>query len=139
MRWFYKSEPFDTVPENVVGFVYRITNLTNNKQYIGKKLFTKAKTKQVKGKKKKYRVESDWQNYYGSNKQLQEDIQTQGKENFMREILHLCVSRGNCSYLEAKEQFEHKVLEHPDLFYNDWIMVKTHRRHLKHPLTTSGH
>jgi Putative endonuclease segE, GIY-YIG domain len=69
--------------------------------------------------------------YYGSNKELLHDIATLGGEHFQREILHLCANKGRCNYLEAKLQFQYGVLEHPDKFYNDWIMCKVHRKHLK--------
>jgi len=112
------------------GFVYLITNKKNGKKYIGKKFFTSGKTKQVKGKKKRYRVPSDWQTYYGSNAKLIEDVIQYGKENFSREILHICKSKGECSYLEAKEQFIRGVLESDD-YYNTWIMVRVRKSHIK--------
>ena len=129
--WLYENKEFTEVPDNIIGFVYRITNLQTGRQYIGKKLFTFARRKSVKGKRKRVRVESDWRDYYGSNKELLHDIATIGGEHFQREILHLCANKGRCNYLEAKLQFQYGVLEHPDKFYNDWIMCKVHRKHLK--------
>lgn len=130
-NWIYQNEEFveEKIGDNI-GFVYLITNLTNNKKYIGKKFFTSSKTKQVKGKKKRIRVPSDWQTYYGSNTELQNDVILLGPENFKREILHLCKSRGECGYLEAKEQFVSAVLETND-FYNTWIMVRVRKSHIK--------
>jgi hypothetical protein len=128
--WFYKGSEFTGPSENDYGFVYIITNLQTNKQYIGKKLFWHKKTKTLKGKKKRYLAESDWKTYYGSSKELSEDIKLIGKELFKREIIHLCSSKGECSYKEAKEQFERGVLLNSELFYNDWIIVRVHRRHL---------
>jgi hypothetical protein len=121
--------------DTYVGFVYNITNLSNNKQYIGKKLFTKSKTKQVKGKKKKLRVASDWQDYYGSNKELQEDVANLGIHNFKREILRLCKTKGECSYYEAKYQFENDVLLN-EAWYNSWISCKIQKSHIKHLMPT---
>ena len=129
--WMYQNQEFNEIPENVIGFVYKITNTQTHRQYIGKKLFTFAKRKQVKGKSKRIRVESDWRTYYGSNKELSQDVITYGESAFLREILHLCRTKGQCSYYEAKCQFEHAVLENPEKFYNDWIMCKIHRKHLK--------
>lgn len=128
--WIYKDEIFtsDEIGDNC-GFVYLITNNKNNKKYVGKKLFHFSKTKTVKGKKKRYKIESDWKDYYGSNTKLQEDVKIQGNDTFEREILHLCKTKGQCNYLEAKEQFKLCVLENAD-FYNDWIMVKVSRKHL---------
>ena len=131
LEWIYNKEIFteDNIGDNY-GFVYIITNLSNNKKYIGKKFFYSSKTKQVKGKKKKVKVFSDWENYYGSNSELKNDVETLGKELFSREIIHLCKSKGAAGYLEAKEQFNRNVLESDD-YYNTWIMVRVRKSHLK--------
>jgi hypothetical protein len=84
----------------------------------------------IKGKRKKTKAFSDWQTYYGSNSELQNDVQVHGKENFKREIIHLCKSKGECGYLEAKEQFRNNVLE-TDNYYNSWIMVRVRKDHIK--------
>lgn len=128
--WLHGGIPFEEPSSEHYGFVYLITNLTNNKQYIGKKLFWFKKTRQVKGKKKRYLAPSDWKSYYGSSKSLSQDVETLGEESFKREIIHLCKSKGECSYLEAKEQFDRAVLHNPDLYYNDWIIVRVHRKHV---------
>ena len=127
--WYYKNEPYDEIGE-YVGFVYQITNTLTNKKYIGKKNFYFSKTKQVKGKKKKIKVESDWKSYYGSNKELQEDVEKNGEEIFRRDILRLCKSKGEFGYYEAKFQFENNVLERDD-YYNTWVMCRVHKKHLK--------
>jgi len=131
LNWTYNDKDFteDLIGEHY-GFVYKITNLTNNKKYIGKKLFYFSRTKKVKGKKKRYKVPSDWQNYYGSSDTLTQDVLSYGRENFSREILYLCKTKGECNYLEAKEQFTRSVLESAE-YYNTWIMVKVHRTHIK--------
>jgi hypothetical protein len=131
LNWTYNDIDFteDLIGDNY-GFVYQITNLTNGKKYIGKKFFYSAKTKQVKGKKKKYKASSDWQTYYGSNAKLQEDVLQLGHDNFSREIIHLCKTKGECGYLEAKEQFIRGVIESDD-YYNTWIMVRVRDTHIK--------
>jgi hypothetical protein len=131
LNWQYDGKDFteDLIGDNY-GFVYQITNLTNNRKYIGKKFFYSSKTKQVKGKKKKYKVQSDWQTYYGSSDSLMKDVLALGHENFSREILHLCRSKGECGYLEAKEQFVRGVMESED-YYNTWIMVRVRKSHIK--------
>lgn len=129
--WLFEENEVSVAPEDCIGFVYIITNTQTGKQYIGKKLFTSARIRRVKGRKRRSRVESDWKQYYGSNKQLLHDVTTIGKEYFKREILHFCRSRGQCSYYEAKLQFQYGVLENPDKFYNEWIQCKIHRKHLK--------
>ena len=129
--WQYDGKDFteDLIGDNY-GFVYQIKNLTNGRKYIGKKFFYSAKTKQVKGKKKKIKVPSDWQTYYGSSDTLKQDVLSLGHENFSREILHLCRSKGECGYLEAKEQFIRGVMESED-YYNTWIMVRVRKSHIK--------
>lgn len=131
MTWLYKNEIVEEIADKYIGFVYIITNLVTGKQYIGKKLTKHKKTKQVKGKKKKILKESDWKNYYGSSDALKEDIEKLGKENFKREILHLCLSKGTCNYFECKEQFVREVLENPDKWYNGYIMCRINSTHLK--------
>ena len=138
--WTHLKETVEELPEDCVGFVYQITNLTNSRKYIGKKLAKFAKTtyKVVKlkngtKKKKKIRskIDSDWMDYYGSSIELNKDVEALGKENFRREILHFCKSKGTMSYIEAKLQFQYEVLEKPDEFYNGHIQVRVHRSTLK--------
>jgi hypothetical protein len=131
INWIYNNLNFteDLIGDSY-GFVYMITNLETGKKYIGKKLFYFSKTRQVKGKKKKFKVVSDWPTYYGSSEELQKDVVLYGKEKFKREIMHLCKSKGECSYLEAKEQFAHNVME-GDEYYNNWIMVRVRKSHIK--------
>lgn len=128
--WLHNGQIVDSeVLDNYIGFVYNITNLTNNRQYIGKKLLKRTKTKQVKGKKKRTLVESDWKEYYGSNKELVADVECIGAHNFKREILRFCKTKGECNYYEAKTQFLLDVLEKEE-YYNTWIMVKVHKKHI---------
>ena len=129
--WTYNGTILDeSLLDNYVGFVYIITNLTNNKKYIGKKLFKFTKTKKAKGKKKKYKVDSDWRDYYGSNKELLEDVVKLGPDKFDRRIIRLCTTKGECSYYEAKEQFVADALLSID-YYNTWISCKIRGEHMK--------
>lgn len=111
------------------GFVYLITNQANQRKYIGKKFFWSKKSKQKNGRKKRFLVESDWKDYYGSNDELLADVELIGENHFTREILHLCKSKGECSYLEAKEQFMRNAILSKD-YYNNWISVKVTRCHM---------
>ena len=126
--WLYNEQEYSEVGD-AIGFVYLITNLRTNRKYIGKKNFYFSKTKQVKGKKKRYKAESDWKDYYGSNEELNHHVNIFGKDAFKREILRLCFSKGEMSYFEAKYQFENSVLE-SDNWYNSWISCKIHSKHL---------
>ncbi len=128
MSWIYKGEVVEDIG-NYIGFVYIITNLRTERKYIGKKNFYFSKTKQVKGKKKKYKVESDWKDYFGSNEELNHHVNIFGQDQFRREILRFCESKGEMSYFEAKYQFENSVLE-SDQWYNTWISCKIHKKHL---------
>lgn len=126
MQWTYQGKPVEEIPEGIIGFVYLITNLSNNKKYIGKKLAQFKKTRPpLKGKKRKRRttVESDWRTYWGSSDKLNADVEQLGTENFTREILYFCSSRAELSYLEAKLQFDRRVLE-TDEYYNGIINVR---------------
>jgi len=126
----HDGQPVDELPDGTIGFVYRITHPESGRFYIGKKLATKAHTRTVKGKRKRSRVESDWRDYHGSSAELQADVERLGSDSFDREILLFCQSRGQCSYHEARLQFEHRVLERVDS-YNSFIGCKIHKKHLK--------
>ncbi len=128
--WLYKDQPF-TNPEHYYGFVYEITNLLSGKKYIGKKFFWSTKRRQVSKVRKRYKVESDWREYWSSSDALKQDVLALGPENFSRKILHLCVNKGTTNYLEAKEQFQNNVLEDRDKWYNSWIQCKVHHTHVK--------
>ena len=117
MNWTYQGNEITSLPEDVVGFVYQITNMTNGRMYIGKKLARfKRSRPPLKGRKNKrrYKVDSDWQDYYGSSDELTADVLKLGKEKFTREILFYCHSKAELSYVEAREQFARKVLESND-------------------------
>ena len=126
--WTYKNNAVENLPEDVIGFVYLITNTTNGRMYIGKKLARfKRSRPPLKGRKNKrrYKVDSDWRDYYGSSDELTADVMKLGKDKFSREILFYCQSKAELSYVEAREQFSRKVLESND-YYNGHIRVRVH-------------
>ena len=131
-KWIYKGKVVEELPLDCEGFVYLITNLTNNKKYIGKKLFWNTrKLKPLKGKTRRRTqvVESNWKNYYGSNEELQQLVENSHAQRFEREILHLCTKKGIMGYLEAREQFDRNVLL-SDEYYNNFIGCKIHGKHV---------
>ena len=126
MPWTYQGKPIQTLPEDCEGFVYLITNTTNGRQYVGKKLAKFKKTRPpLKGRinKRRSKVESDWKDYWGSSDHLNADVAELGEDKFTKEILYICNTRGVMSYLEAREQFERRVLESDD-YYNGIINVR---------------
>lgn len=134
MTWFFNGRPFtsDDIGKNH-SFVYKITDTETERFYVGKKIFfSTRKLPPLKGQKRKRTVvkESDWLSYFGSNDKLKALVEKHGPDRFKREILHLCKSKGEASFMEAHEQFAHDVLRRDDSF-NDWIILKVHRRHLK--------
>jgi len=135
MEWTFENKVFDpeeSFLEDYQGFVYIITELTTDKKYIGKKFFWKPKTLPVTKKRKrkiKTRAISDWKKYYGSSQEVKTLVEEKGAENFKREVLKLCRTKGECSYYEAKLQFEYDVLLRDD-FYNAFIGCKIHAKHL---------
>jgi hypothetical protein len=135
MTWHFHNTPSEFTEDDIgdaFGFVYLITHIKTGQKYIGKKFFTKAKTTQVKGKKKRSRVTSDWQEYWGSNKKLQEEVKENGPSEYTREVLHLCKTRSECSYWETWEIFNRHALMHKS-YYNEWVSCKIRKNHLIKP------
>lgn len=132
--WLHQGKEFTSADINDhYGFVYLITEIATGRKYIGRKAFlSRKKLPPLKGKsRKRTRItESDWQAYYGSNTILKELVAANGAEGFRREILHLCRSSSECSYFEAKAQFDHDVLLDPT-YFNDWIMCRVSRKHVQ--------
>ena len=131
--WIYNEQQFYETPDDYQGFVYVITELDTDKKYIGKKNFWRPKIlpkNSKRARKIRTKVESDWQEYYGSSKEVQFLVESKGKSNYKREILRLCKTKGEMSYYEAKLQFENNVLL-SDMYYNEFIGCKIHSKHLK--------
>lgn len=127
-------------PDGAVAFVYKITRLSDGKAYIGKKLtyFTKTSVKTVVSKagvkkKKKIRalVPSDWKSYWSSSVELVESVQTLGSDAFTREILAYCANKATASYIEARYQFDLRVLEDRSKWFNGIINLRVNHAHLR--------
>lgn len=119
MNWI--NEPTDIT--DWYGFVYEIKNLINKRKYIGKKFFWTTKTlppKKGNKNKRHKKVESDWRTYWGSCRELLDDVEKLGKGKFKREIIRLCKTKWECAYYEAELQFVNKVLFKPE-YYNGII------------------
>jgi hypothetical protein len=130
--WIYDGKPFtsDDIGE-YFGFVYLITNLTNQRKYLGRKYFWSFRT--PKGKKRKVKSESDWKKYYGSCPELKEDIDRIGKDNFSRTILSLHKTKGKTNYEETRQLFTNGVLtealeDGTPAFYNSNILSRYFRK-----------
>lgn len=138
MEWIYQNRPVTELPEECAGFVYCITNTVDDKMYIGKKL-SRFKTTRYKmhtqknGKKVRKRLrgtkDSGWRDYWGSSDALLADIEQLGKNKFKREILYYCATKAECNYMEAREQFDRRVLE-SSVYYNGHIRVRVHGKTL---------
>ena len=133
--WYYRNLPYRPTEDELseyVGFVYLITERDTGKKYIGKKFFwSTRKLPPLKGQKRKRtdKKQSDWMSYYGSSEEMKLLVETKGHEAYHREILRLCKTKGECSYYEAKEQFDRDVLLRED-YYNEFIGLKVHSKHL---------
>ncbi len=143
-NWLYKTsqiEDLSQFPSPTHGFIYKITHIPSGKSYIGKKvLYHNKKVKLGKkelalhegvGRKPSSKIvtsESDWKKYWGSNKTLLELKKTEPIENFEREILILCSSKKLLTYYETRTLFIYRVLETPDLYFNDNILGKFFRK-----------
>ena len=116
------EEPF--VPNlGKFGFVYIITNTELDKAYVGCKQY-------FMGKKK---TPSKWEQYTGSSKYLNEDIEKIGKEKFKFEVLAEYKNKRSLRYYEAYYQIKWNVLtaviEGTDepAYYNSYVGGKFYR------------
>jgi len=130
--WIYQGKIFDTEDINgYYGFVYLITNTTNNRKYIGRKYFWSFRKK--KGHARRTKQESDWKKYYGSCPELKEEIKTTGKEYFKREMLSIHTTLGKCNYEETRQLFVNNVLtesldDGTPAYYNSNVLGRYYRK-----------
>jgi hypothetical protein len=132
VTWIYNNSPFTVAPDDCEGFVYVIQNPSTKRYYIGQKRFWSVKKlPPLKGKvnKRHKRVETNWQDYWGSSDALQQDVELLGKDQFVRTIITLCATKGDINYEEARLQFKYDVLR-DERAYNGIIQCKIHRSHL---------
>ncbi len=132
MTWTYNNVTFEDTPEEYQGFVYQLTQVHSNKKYIGKKNFWKPKTLPITKTRKnrvRTRTESDWRTYFGSSNEVRNLVEQHGQNQFKREILKLCKTKGEMSYYETKLQFDNDVLFRDD-YFNNFIGCRIHAKHL---------
>ena len=132
--WTYQGATFTSDDiDDFFGFVYRITNLQTGKQYIGRKYFTqRRKPRSGKGK-RRVTSESDWKKYYGSSKELKDDVKKFGRSIFRREIISLHETLGKVNYEETKQLFLNNVLmealdDGTPAYYNSNILGRYMRK-----------
>ncbi len=129
--WLYQNKVLteENIPVGAIGFIYLITNLKDGKKYIGKKLLTMAATKQVNGRKKKTRKQSNWVNYWSSCDELKADVKLLGEDNFTREVLVFTFTLSTHTYLENKYLYVNEVLE-SNQWYNSNISAKIYKKNI---------
>jgi hypothetical protein len=151
MSWYLGDNEVleNVIPEDSIGFIYKITHIPSSKYYIGKKSLESIRNVKI-GKrelikikeerkaagiggraslKKKVRKASDWEKYYSSNEWIIEQVK-EGKENeFKREIIQFCTSKKTLSYYEIYWMFKYDVLS-DDNSLNGNISGKFYRKDL---------
>lgn len=109
-------------PDNYLGFIYLIEDLTTGQKYVGKKNYWVAKPKAVGCRSKsqdkgspKWKPscwkESNWRVYKGSSKPLAKHMRDNRSNKYRYTILHHCRSKGVLSYTECREMYDRRVLE----------------------------
>jgi hypothetical protein len=137
--WQYNGSDFDgSCIGDYFGFVYRITNLTNGKKYIGRKYFWQRR--KPRGGNRKVTSESDWKKYYGSSDELNAERKELGNSAFKREILSLHKTQGKVNFEETRQLFLHNVLtesltDGTPAYYNSNILGRYYRKDYFVPLT----
>jgi hypothetical protein len=134
--WMYEGRAFlsEDIGDNY-GFVYKITNPLNGREYIGRKYFVQKR--KPKGGKRRITSESDWKKYYGSCPELKEDIKKYGKQNFSRQILSIHTTLGKVNYEETRQLFIENVLTESldngvPRFYNSNVLGRYYRKDYFH-------
>ena len=150
-QWIHKGlsvYSIDNMPENTYGFIYEVTHIPTGKKYLGKKVLyfernkrlgkrelealrEERKAKGIGGRlplKKKVIAESDWKNYYGSQKEILELVKEGNERDFKREILQYVPDKKQLTYYECKYLFINEVLETRNNYINDNILGKFYRK-----------
>lgn len=141
-NWFYKGDEIlsiEQIPEDVIGFIYKIYNLDTNKYYIGRKTIRSKKKrkltlaeKKIKGNERKtftYEVKevSGWKTYAGSNLELKKEVSEGAR--IKKEILHYCYSKAEITYKETSEILCSGALMDKNS-YNSWVKATIYKKNL---------
>jgi hypothetical protein len=140
--WLYQGTAFTSDDiDDFFGFVYRITNTENGRQYIGRKYFYQFR--KPRGKSRRVKSESDWKKYYGSSDELNEERRRIGNDAFRREIISLHTSKGRVNYEETRQLFINNVLTEAldtgdPKFYNSNVLSRYFRKDYFHGSDSRG-
>ena len=126
MSWYYNSQPLIEIPEKAFGFIYVITYMTTGQKYLGRKQFWSTKTKTIKGKKKRLKVESDWREYYSSSPDLKKLIEEVGRDKFRRDIIMMVESKSELLYAE-----EYFLYQTHAMLSDQWLNANIRTKILK--------
>ena len=130
--WLYKGTAFTSSDiGDFFGYVYRITNLQSGKQYIGRKYFVQKRKPRGGGRRRT--SESNWKQYWGSSKELNDDRKRLGSHSFAREILSTHSTLGRVNYEETKQLFLNNVLQETlddgsPKYYNSNILGRYYKK-----------
>ena len=136
--WIFNGHPFlsEDINDNF-GFVYRITNLLNGKEYIGRKYFWQLR--KPRGGGRRVKSESNWKKYYGSSDLLNAERSEAGSNTFFRrEILSVHATKGRTNYEETRQLFLNNVLSESlddgtPKYYNSNILGRYYRKDYYEP------
>ena len=151
--WTYQGRlitDISDMPEGTYGFIYEVRHKPSDTRYIGKKVLFFERNKRLgkralqalkeeraknglKGRvplKQKIRTESDWKDYFGSQKEIvalsKKDI---AGENWEKRILEFVPNKKLLTYYETKHLFINNVLEDKySAHINDNILGKFYRK-----------
>lgn len=130
---------YSQMPENTIGFIYKIYNLDTGKYYIGRKGVSGNKRRKLtakekllpENKRKTFVIENKesagWKTYCGSNEVLKEEVKNGA--NIKKEILHYCFTKSEMTYMETREILCSGALVDENS-YNGWIKATIYKKYL---------
>tara|TARA_B100001287_G_scaffold238526_1_gene212035 strand:+ start:624 stop:1127 length:504 start_codon:yes stop_codon:yes gene_type:complete len=154
--WTYQGRlitDISDMPNDTYGFIYEVRYKPTDTRYIGKKVLffernkrlgkkalealrEERKAKGIGGRvplKQKVRTESDWKDYFGSQKEIVALAKKdQAGENWEKRILEFVPNKKLLTYYETKHLFINNVLEDSySAHINDNILGKFYRKDFK--------